>query len=200
MIPFSCREEKNKDGLLPRELFTKEHKDLMSASEKWMKHTASKSMVVAALIATIAFAATFTVPGGYNQNNGIPMFLHQRHFILFVISDAISMLFSSISILVFLMLLTSRYAEHDFLVSLPAKMLFGEFMLVLSIMFMLLAFDKNFSIFYKNSLSWVSILISVFVEITILVSIIYHVGFVSSVSETLSKPKKPKLSYRNPKF
>ncbi|GKC86250.1 ankyrin repeat-containing domain, PGG domain protein, partial [Tanacetum coccineum] len=67
MIPPSYRERKNKDGLTPHELFTKEHKDLVAKGEEWMKGTASQCMVVAALIATIVFAAAFTVPGGYNQ-------------------------------------------------------------------------------------------------------------------------------------
>ncbi|GKB79351.1 ankyrin repeat-containing domain, PGG domain protein [Tanacetum coccineum] len=47
MVPPSYREKKNNDDLLPHELFTKEHKDLLSASEKWMKDTASQSRVVA---------------------------------------------------------------------------------------------------------------------------------------------------------
>ncbi|KAK9068525.1 hypothetical protein SSX86_012639 [Deinandra increscens subsp. villosa] len=64
-------ERKNDDGLTGYELFAREHKDLLTQSEKWMKGTASQSMVVAALIATIVFAATFTVPGGYDQENGL---------------------------------------------------------------------------------------------------------------------------------
>nr|GEV86946.1 putative ankyrin repeat-containing domain, PGG domain protein [Tanacetum cinerariifolium] len=67
MIPPSYRERKNKDGLTPHELFTKEHKELVAKGEEWMKGTASHCMVVAALIATIVFAAAFTVPGGYSQ-------------------------------------------------------------------------------------------------------------------------------------
>ncbi|KAJ9557501.1 hypothetical protein OSB04_012115 [Centaurea solstitialis] len=65
LMPPSYRKRKNKDGLTPHELFTNEHKELLFAAEKWMKDTASQCMVVAALIATIVFAAAFTVPGGY---------------------------------------------------------------------------------------------------------------------------------------
>nr|GEX38089.1 ankyrin repeat-containing domain, PGG domain protein [Tanacetum cinerariifolium] len=70
MIPPSHRERKNNDGFAPRELFTMEHQDLIEQGEKWMKSTASQCMVVATLIATIVFAAAFTVPGGYDQNDG----------------------------------------------------------------------------------------------------------------------------------
>ncbi|KAJ0620589.1 putative PGG domain-containing protein [Helianthus annuus] len=67
MIPPSYRERKNRDGLTPHELFTMEHKELVIQGEKWMKDTASQCMVVAALIATIVFAAAFTVPGGMTK-------------------------------------------------------------------------------------------------------------------------------------
>ncbi|PWA85373.1 ankyrin repeat-containing domain, PGG domain protein [Artemisia annua] len=69
MIPPSYKERKNDDDLIPHELFTKEHKELVTQGEIWMKGTANQCMVVAALIATIVFAAAFTVPGGYNQDN-----------------------------------------------------------------------------------------------------------------------------------
>ncbi|GJV02558.1 reverse transcriptase domain-containing protein [Tanacetum coccineum] len=72
MIP-PYRELKNKHGQTPHELFTMEHQHLVSKGEKWMKETASQCMVIATLIATIVFAAAFTVLGGYNQNDGIPI-------------------------------------------------------------------------------------------------------------------------------
>lgn len=37
-------------------LFTKEHKNLQKEGEKWMKETATASMFVATMIATIVFA------------------------------------------------------------------------------------------------------------------------------------------------
>ncbi|CBI27455.3 unnamed protein product, partial [Vitis vinifera] len=59
MLP-TYRERKNKDGKTPRDLFTKEHKNLMKDGEKWMRGTAAQSMLVATLIATVVFAAAFT--------------------------------------------------------------------------------------------------------------------------------------------
>ncbi|KAG6630891.1 hypothetical protein CIPAW_13G052600 [Carya illinoinensis] len=53
---------KNADGLTPRQLFTKTHKDLMKEGERWMKDTSTSCTVVGALIVTIMFAAAFTVP------------------------------------------------------------------------------------------------------------------------------------------
>nr|XP_043617607.1 uncharacterized protein LOC122589381 isoform X2 [Erigeron canadensis] len=67
MLPPPFREKKNAAGLTPHEVFTKNHKELFSKGEEWMKETAAQLMVVASLIATITFAAAFTFPGGYDQ-------------------------------------------------------------------------------------------------------------------------------------
>ncbi|GJZ90209.1 ankyrin repeat-containing domain, PGG domain protein [Tanacetum coccineum] len=141
MIPPYYRKRKNKDGLTPHELFTKEHKDLVAKGEDWMKGTASQFMVVAELLATIVFAATFTIPGGYNQTNGIPIFKSEATFIVFVVADAISLFSSAASIMIFLSILMSRYAERDFLHSLPRKLMLGLATLFISIETMTIAFS-----------------------------------------------------------
>ncbi|KAJ6297489.1 hypothetical protein OIU78_023107 [Salix suchowensis] len=48
-------------------------------------------LVVAALIATVTFAAAFTLPGGYKSNQGTAILAKNAAFIVFLISDAISM-------------------------------------------------------------------------------------------------------------
>ncbi|MCI93225.1 ankyrin repeat protein, partial [Trifolium medium] len=45
-----------------------------------MKDTSNSCMLVATLIATIAFAAAITVPGGNNQDKRIPIFLSDNTF------------------------------------------------------------------------------------------------------------------------
>ncbi|KAD3068355.1 hypothetical protein E3N88_36235 [Mikania micrantha] len=152
MIPPSYRERKNTDGLTPHDLFTIEHKELVTQGEKWMKGTASQCMVVATLIATIVFAAAFTVPGGYDQDNGIPTFYSKATFIVFVVADAISLFWSCASILIFLSILTSRYAEKDFLESLPNKLISGLLTLFLSITTMTVAFGVSFFVLYHKAL------------------------------------------------
>ncbi|CAH1412849.1 unnamed protein product [Lactuca virosa] len=206
MVPSNYLEEKNNDNLTPHELFSKEHKDLMSAGEKWIKGTANQSMVVATLITTIAFAAAFTVPGGYNQNNGVPMFLHNPAFIVFVISDAISLTSSSISILIFLSILTSRYAEEDFLESLPKRLLFGLATLFLSIASMMVAFSESFFVLYRNNLIWVPIVISVIASMPVLFYVRLQYKLLKDVyhstngSKNLFKQKEFMIYYQNPKL
>lgn len=48
-------------GKTAEDVFMEQHKDLLEKREQWMKVTANSCMVVAALIATIMFAAAFTV-------------------------------------------------------------------------------------------------------------------------------------------
>jgi hypothetical protein len=142
------REALNGDRLKPRELFTKNHKNLMKEGEQWMKDTSTSCTVVGALIVTITimFAVAFTVPGGYNQNTGIPMFLNEKSFMLFIVFDSLSLFSATTSVLMFLGILTSRYAEEDFLKSLPTKMIIGLSTLFFSIASMMIAFCAALSI------------------------------------------------------
>jgi len=104
-----------------------------------MKQVATSSTVVGALIITVMFTAAFTVPGG-NQDTGFPVFLHEKSFLIFIISDAISLLASSTSVLMFLGILTSCYSENDFLKSLPTKLVIGLSTLFFSVAAMMVAF------------------------------------------------------------
>ncbi|PWA63513.1 ankyrin repeat-containing domain, PGG domain protein [Artemisia annua] len=60
---FVCplnRTQKNNADETPEMVFTREHKDLVSEGEKWMKTTAESYTITAALITTIVFAAAIT--------------------------------------------------------------------------------------------------------------------------------------------
>ncbi|KAH9681268.1 ANK REP REGION domain-containing protein [Citrus sinensis] len=58
------------------------------------KDTRASHLVVAALIATVAFAAAFTVPGGYRSENGTAILRRNKAFQLFMVADSIAMAFS----------------------------------------------------------------------------------------------------------
>jgi hypothetical protein len=74
------------------------------------------------------------------QDVGLPIFLHDKTFSTSIISDAISLFASSTSVLMILGILTSRYAEQDFLRSLPTKLIIGLSTLFISIATMMVAF------------------------------------------------------------
>ncbi|KAJ9709539.1 hypothetical protein PVL29_001155 [Vitis rotundifolia] len=163
MVLPSFRERKNRDGETPWDLFTKEHKDLMKEGEKWMRETAAQSMLVATLIATVVFAAALTVPGGSNQDTGIPVLLRKKSFIIFAVSDAIALFTSLTSILVFLsIVLTSRYADDDFLELLPSRLMFGLITLFISIISMMVTFTATFFLLFSHGVTWAPILVAVF--------------------------------------
>ncbi|CAA3011103.1 ankyrin repeat-containing ITN1-like isoform X1 [Olea europaea subsp. europaea] len=76
----SYLQTKNRDHKTPRKLFTLEHEKLREDGEKWMKKTVTSCMVVATLIATVVFAAAFTVPGGWRveAENAVQKFTNQN--------------------------------------------------------------------------------------------------------------------------
>ncbi|XP_031129941.1 uncharacterized protein LOC116031776 isoform X1 [Ipomoea triloba] len=155
IVQPSYREMKDSGGQTPQMLFTEQHKNLVKQGEKWMKGTASSCMLVATLITTIMFAAILTVPGGDNNGTGNPIFLQDKLFVIFAVSDAIALFSSVTSTLMFLSILTSRYAEEDFVSTLPKRLGFGLATLFLSITAMLVAFSSSFSIVLRGQLAWI---------------------------------------------
>ncbi|KAK2989008.1 hypothetical protein RJ640_028497 [Escallonia rubra] len=151
------REMRDIEGRTPRMLFTQEHKGLVKGGERWMKDTSTSCMLVATLITTVMFAAIFTVPGGNNNVTGTPIFLRSKSFLIFATSDALALFSSVTSILMFLSILTSRYAEEDFLESLPKRLIIGLTTLFFSIASMVIAFSASFFIVLCHQLAWVVI-------------------------------------------
>ncbi|CAN1345069.1 Ankyrin repeat-containing protein ITN1, partial [Linum perenne] len=161
------REMKNKTLETPKMLFTREHRALVEEGEKWMKETATSCTVVAALIATIMFSALFTVPGGFDQNTGLPVYLHRNTFLVFVVCDAVSFFASSSSMLMFLGILTSRYREEDFLSKLPMKLIIGLSTLFLSMATMMITFGVSLAIFLRERFRWVTFPIMVLASVPV---------------------------------
>ncbi|KAI9126557.1 hypothetical protein K1719_002153 [Acacia pycnantha] len=155
--------KKNSNGETPRDLFAKEHAPLRKEAESWMNRTANNCMLVSTLITTGVLAAAFTVPGGINDSSGTPNYLRKASFMVFSISDTIALISSSASILAFLSILVSRYAEYDFYKSLPSKLIFGLITLFVSITSMMVAFSSAFFVTYDHGhgLKWVPSFISV---------------------------------------
>ncbi|XP_030469841.1 uncharacterized protein LOC115688215 isoform X2 [Syzygium oleosum] len=139
------------------DIFVEQHNELLEKGEKWVKDTANSCMLVSTLIATILFAAAFTVPGGNNGNTGVPLLLGEDSLLVFAISDALGLFFSVTAILLFLAILTSRYEPQDFLESLPKKIIMGLCFLFLSLAFMLVAFAATLTIVLGKRLEWVLI-------------------------------------------
>ncbi|KAJ0800154.1 putative ankyrin repeat-containing domain, PGG domain, ankyrin repeat-containing domain superfamily [Helianthus annuus] len=137
----------------PAMVFTREHQDLMTQGECWMKTTAESCSITAALIVTIVFAAAITVPGG-NQESGIPVFKKETAFTIFAVSNAFSLFTATTALLLFLSILTTRFSEKDFLVSLPRRLILGLFTLFLSTIAMIVAFGAILFLVFCDHRPW----------------------------------------------
>ncbi|KAI3964038.1 hypothetical protein MKW92_014281 [Papaver armeniacum] len=136
-------------------------------TQDWMKDTSGSCMVVAALIATVSFAAVFTVPGGNvsdsdSPKNGTPIFLQNTSFLVFAIADTIALFSSITSVLMFLAINTSRHAEEDFYKSLPQKLIIGLATLFISMATILVAFGASLFLVLGNRFPWSPIPIALF--------------------------------------
>ncbi|KAK7845651.1 hypothetical protein CFP56_009086, partial [Quercus suber] len=117
------KEMKNTNGETPYALFATNHENLRKEGEKWMMNTATSSMVVATLIATIVFSDQAA-----DKSNRSP-----KLFLAYSISSAIALFGSSTSLIMFLSILTSRFSYEDFVVWLPIRLMIGVTSLFISI-------------------------------------------------------------------
>ncbi|KAL6345940.1 hypothetical protein AAG906_025220 [Vitis piasezkii] len=156
MVQAKYKEEFNEYHKTPIHVFIEEHAELVKQGESWMKSTAASCMVVATLIAALMFTTAFTLPGGTKNETGIPVFIKSKAFMVFIASDALSLFSSSTSVLMFLGILTSRYAAEDFLKSLPIKLIIGLSSLFFSIVSMMVAFGSAIFVVLCQELSWIS--------------------------------------------
>ncbi|XP_021761147.1 ankyrin repeat, PH and SEC7 domain containing protein secG-like [Chenopodium quinoa] len=196
-------------GMTPQALFTKQHEDLRSRGEAWMKKTAESCTLVATLITTVIFTAAFTLPGGNDQNNGSPILLNQVCFKIFAIFNAVALFASSTSIFIFLSILTSRYAEKDFLVALPRKLMAGLTSLFFSIVFMMAAFTATFFITFLRNPIWIPAPIPVLAAIPVVLflyqqsSLLWDIYSSKNKSWTLIQPSDKRTlfwSSKSPKI
>ncbi|KAM0037980.1 hypothetical protein Hdeb2414_s0013g00409521 [Helianthus debilis subsp. tardiflorus] len=116
-----------------------------------------------------------------------------------------SLFLSSASILTFLSILTSRYAERDFVESLPTKLMLGLLTLFLSIATMVIAFSISFFMLYHKEMKRIPILMSVVALMPVLLYVVLQYHVLADVirssygSRYLFKPEKQVLYYVNTK-
>ncbi|KAJ9190399.1 hypothetical protein P3X46_001607 [Hevea brasiliensis] len=191
VVQPSFREMKDGKGRTPRMVFTEEHKNLVERGEKWMRDTASSYSLVAVLVVTVAFAATFTVPGGNSEDHGIPIFLNETSFMIFTASNALALFSATTSLLMFLGILSSRYAENEFLKALPRRLCIGLITLFFSIASMLAAFSSALYIVVFHRVRWFAAPIAVlasapatlflFLQLPLLVEMVSYTIFQPSI-------------------
>lgn len=139
------------------ELFAINNEKLRIEAKDWLKRTAEHCTVVIVLIATVAFAAAYTIPGGPNQATGYPLLLGQPFFLVFTVTDVLSLGFALTAVVIFLAILTSSFQLKDFRRSLPQKLLMGFTLLFLSVSMMMVAFAATIILMISNRERWTKI-------------------------------------------
>ena len=151
----------NNKGMTPEEVFDKEHKDLLKVGEEAMRETANSCMLVATLISTVVFAAALIVPGASNNISNTPFFYKDQWFKIFILSNAVALFTSAASIVFSLSILTSSYAQSEFVYSLHARLMSGLITLFISITTMVLAFIAAIFLIFDYKGEWVQYVIAV---------------------------------------
>ncbi|CAL5408276.1 unnamed protein product [Camellia sinensis] len=144
----------NNDRQTAKQLFVSNNALLHKEAIDWLKRTAENCSIVAVLIATVAFAAAYTIPGGPSQTTGYPILLDQPFFVVFTMTDVLSLTLALTSVIVFLSILTSPFRFKDFKCSLPQKLMLGITLLILSVSMMMLAFGATVILMIHNKERW----------------------------------------------
>ncbi|XP_054783979.1 uncharacterized protein LOC129290941 [Prosopis cineraria] len=138
-MPAYLSSQINDDHNTPDEVFAKEHKDLLKESNEWLKDTSGSYAIVAALIVSVTYAASFTVPGG-TDDTGKPILRGQLAFNVFAFSVLVAFCSSITSLAAFVAVFSSRKQAIDYLRSLPLKLCFGLTAFYLSVVSLLVSF------------------------------------------------------------
>ena len=105
--------------------------------------TTENCTILSIFIATVAFAAAYTVPGGPNQYTGIPILNSKPLFVVFILADVFSLTLALTSVGIFLSILTSSFPLQDFKTYLFKKLTQGIICMILSVSMIAVAFGAT---------------------------------------------------------
>uniref|UniRef100_A0A3N7FRM6 PGG domain-containing protein n=1 Tax=Populus trichocarpa TaxID=3694 RepID=A0A3N7FRM6_POPTR len=206
VIPSHYVTLRNDEGKTAEELFKESHKDQLENAQKWIKETTQSCSTVAALVATVVFAAAYTVPGGSDED-GTPNFINSPYFLVFTVSDVLSLASSLTSLVVFLSLLTSPFELQEFHISLPRKLLVGFTFLFFAVITTMLSFGATILILIQSEKKLTTLLLSIAAFLPVLVFAIMqfrlYVSFMGSTYNILKitrKARTPFLEYLRKKL
>ncbi|KAL6281980.1 hypothetical protein ACE6H2_012909 [Prunus campanulata] len=143
----------NKEGQTAEELFNDQHNKLLESAQQWIKDTAASCSTVAVLVATVVFAAAYTIPGG-TEPNGLPVYHDSPLFWLFTCMDVLAIACSLSSVAFFLSILSSPLEYPFFCHALPRKLMIGFTLLFLSMAATMLAFAATILLVIRIEKKW----------------------------------------------
>uniref|UniRef100_A0A7N2R5G6 PGG domain-containing protein n=1 Tax=Quercus lobata TaxID=97700 RepID=A0A7N2R5G6_QUELO len=140
-------------------LFATTKSELRNSARDWLIRTSEGCSIVAVLIATVAFAAAYTVPGGPDQNTGLPVLLNHPFFVVSTATDVLSLACALTSVVMFLSILTAPFRLEDFKHSLPNKLMPGFTFLFFSVVMMMISFSATIILVIHGKERWTKILL-----------------------------------------
>ncbi|KAH6758228.1 hypothetical protein C2S51_018463 [Perilla frutescens var. frutescens] len=180
IVPPLCLEMKNKDGHTPQELFHKEHVRLFKESTTWMRNTSDSCMLISTLLFGVVFASTFAVPGGYDQETGIPILLRTNWFTCFVIFEAVAMYWAAFSIIGFWRIMTYSYDESHSLSYRTDPFIAGLVGMLFSVLGVISAFMSAYFLVYIEQRGALVKFVILFVYILLVITVINQTLFFSN--------------------
>ncbi|KAL4585377.1 hypothetical protein LXL04_009996 [Taraxacum kok-saghyz] len=147
---------RNSDQKTAQDVFAETNDKLRSEAKEWMCENAKNCSIVAVLIATVAFTSAYTIPGG-TDDNGYPILKNKPMFLLFTLSDAISLSTALTSVILFLNIVTSSFQFKDFASSLFEKQLTALILLIASVAMMMVAFAATLILTISNEGKWTDV-------------------------------------------
>ncbi|KNA07033.1 hypothetical protein SOVF_175610 [Spinacia oleracea] len=176
---------RNDQMMTADELFAMNNEQIRNEAKDWLKRTAENNTVVIILIATVSFAAAYTIPGGTDQNTGYPLLIGLPFFLVFTISDVLSLGFALTAVVVFLAILTSSYQLKDFRRSLPQKLLLGFTLLFLSVTMMMVAFAATILLMLNNKARWTKIALYIVAFFPICIFVLSYIPLYIKLAEAV---------------
>ncbi|CAL5381630.1 unnamed protein product [Camellia sinensis] len=119
-------------------------KEERKAWNKELKEMADTQIIVAILITTITFAASCTMPGGFNSNKGsnqgMPLLLGEVAFKVFVITNTIAMICSISSVFLYVTASVFYFNEKDNVETLEKRYMVASSLVVVAVAALIVAF------------------------------------------------------------
>jgi hypothetical protein len=176
---------RNDENVTAESLFARTNEALRTRAVEWLRHTSEGCSVLAVLIATVAFAAAYTIPGGPNQSTGLPVLLSQPLFLVFTGTDVLSLTFALSAVVIFLSILTAPFRLIDFKDSLPNKLMFGFTCLFLSISMMMISFSATIVLMISSKQRWTKIILYSISFFPVAIFALAYLPLYISLSQTL---------------
>lgn len=183
LSPSCMVNHRNNEMMTADEMFAMNNEKLRTEAKDWLKRTAEHCTVVIVLIATVAFAAAYTIPGGPNQETGFPLLLGRPFFLVFTVTDVLSLGFALTAVVIFLAILTSSFELKDFTRSLPQKLLLGFTLLFLSVSMMMVAFAATVILMIHNRERWTKIAVYVVAFFPVCIFVLSYIPLYVQLAE-----------------